>query len=68
MSHLEARPKGRHSRAECRQGHGSFTPLIARTDLYDSGALRTPVQLKGRKVAITGAGTVIEYGLGKIGS
>jgi len=47
-------------------GHGSFTPVIVRTDLYDSGALRTPAQLKGHKVAITGAGTVIEYGLGKI--
>lgn len=38
-------------------GHGT-TILMARRDLYDSGALRTPADLKGRKVAVNVRGAV----------
>jgi NitT/TauT family transport system substrate-binding protein len=48
------------------QGHGSVVPVIARADLYDSGALRTALQLKGRKFAINAKGTVLEYALAKL--
>jgi NitT/TauT family transport system substrate-binding protein len=40
--------------------------LVARKDLYDSGALRDVGQLRGRKVAITGLGTDNHWTLAKL--
>jgi NitT/TauT family transport system substrate-binding protein len=47
-------------------GHGSVVPALARTDMYDSGALNNPAQLKGRKFALNAKGTVLEYALAKL--
>jgi len=46
--------------------HGALTPLIVRTDLIDSGQVKTPKDLKGRKIAINGKGTILEYTAGQI--
>jgi NitT/TauT family transport system substrate-binding protein len=46
-------------------GHGSLFPVIVRTELIDSGAVKTVADLKGRKVALNGRGTGIEYTLAK---
>jgi ABC-type nitrate/sulfonate/bicarbonate transport system substrate-binding protein len=46
-------------------GHGANLPLIVRSELIDSGAVKTVADLKGRKVAINGKGVVIEYALMK---
>jgi len=43
--------------------HGAISPLIVRSDLYDSGQLRTVAQLKGHKVALNGKGISVEYSL-----
>ena len=45
-------------------GPGTTRPLIVRTALVDSGAVKSVADLKGRKVAINGRGGV-EYGLAK---
>lgn len=37
--------------------------LVVRKDLYDSGAVRKVADLKGRKVALNGKGTVLEYSM-----
>ena len=44
-------------------GHAAFLPVLVRTDLYDSGAVKTPAQLKGRKVALNSKATGIEFDL-----
>jgi NitT/TauT family transport system substrate-binding protein len=46
-------------------GHGANLPVIVRTELIDSGAVKTVADLKGRKVAINGKGVIIEYALSK---
>lgn len=46
-------------------GHGANLPVIVRSDLIDSGAVKTIADLKGRKVAINGKGVIIEYALAK---
>jgi NitT/TauT family transport system substrate-binding protein len=46
-------------------GHGANLPVIVRTELIDSGAVKTVADLKGRKVAINGRGVIIEYALAK---
>ncbi len=46
-------------------GHGANLPVIVRTELIDSGAVKTVADLKGRKVAINGKGVIIEYALAK---
>jgi NitT/TauT family transport system substrate-binding protein len=46
-------------------GHGSVTPILVRTDLYDSGAVRAASQLKGRRMASSARGTIGEYSVGK---
>jgi len=46
-------------------GHAAFLPLIARADLVDSGAVKTPAQLKGRKVALVAKGNIAEYDLAR---
>jgi NitT/TauT family transport system substrate-binding protein len=46
-------------------GHGANLPVIVRTELIDSGAVKSVADLKGRKVAINGRGVIIEYALAK---
>jgi NitT/TauT family transport system substrate-binding protein len=46
-------------------GHGSVTPILVRTDLYDSGAIRSASQLRGRRFASTARGTIGEYSVGR---
>ena len=46
-------------------GHGANLPVIVRTDLIDSGTVKSIADLKGRKVAINGRGVIIEYALAK---
>jgi NitT/TauT family transport system substrate-binding protein len=46
-------------------GHGANLPVIVRTELIDSGAVKTMADLKGRKVAINGRGVIIEYALAR---
>ena len=46
-------------------GHGSNLPVIVRTPLFESGAVKTVADLKGRKIAINGKGVIIEYALAK---
>ena len=41
-------------------------PLIVRKDLIDSGAVRTPADLKGRRVATNTRGGSVEYVLSKV--
>ena len=47
--------------ASANQESGSF--LVVRKDLYDSGAVKSVADLKGRKVALNGKGTMLEYSL-----
>jgi NitT/TauT family transport system substrate-binding protein len=47
-------------------GHGAFAPLVVRTDLYDSGAIKSPAQLKGHKVALNAKGISVEYSFYKL--
>src|SRR5207249_10686586 len=47
-------------------GHRATAPTIARADLYDSGALTTPARLIGRKVAINGKATALEYQIAEL--
>ena len=47
-------------------GHGSLMPLIVRKDLYDSGQIKSVADLKGRKVALNGKGTVLEWAMAKL--
>lgn len=42
------------------------TFLMVRKDLYDSGAVKSVADLKGRKVALNGKGTVLEYSMAKM--
>ena len=42
------------------------TPLVVRKDLWESGAIRTAADLKGRKVAVNGAGNGVDYRLSLI--
>jgi len=44
-------------------GHAAFLPVLARSDLYDSGQLKTAAQLKGKKVALNCTACGIEYDL-----
>ncbi|HEX6510849.1 MAG TPA: ABC transporter substrate-binding protein [Chloroflexota bacterium] len=44
-------------------GHAAFLPVLVRTDLYDSGQIKAPAQLKGHKVALNGKATGIEFDL-----
>jgi NitT/TauT family transport system substrate-binding protein len=44
-------------------GAPGTTPLVARKDLWDSGAIRSAADLKGRKVAVNAPGNGIEYKL-----
>ena len=46
-------------------GHGAFAPVVVRTDLMDSGAVKTLADLKGRKVGLNGKGVILEYSLYK---
>ncbi len=46
-------------------GHGANLPVIVRTELIDSGAVKTIADLKRRKVAINGKGVIIEYALSR---
>jgi NitT/TauT family transport system substrate-binding protein len=39
------------------------TPLVVRKDLWDGGAIRTAADLRGRKVAVNGAGNGVDYRL-----
>ena len=47
-------------------GHGTLAPMVVRADLWDSGVLRTPAQLKGRKLAVNAKGVILEYTMAKI--
>ena len=40
--------------------------LMVRRDLYDSGELDTTAEMKGRKVAISSTGTIMEFSLDRI--
>jgi NitT/TauT family transport system substrate-binding protein len=42
------------------------TPLVVRKDLWDAGAIRAAADLKGRKVAVNGAGNGVDYRLSLI--
>jgi ABC-type nitrate/sulfonate/bicarbonate transport system substrate-binding protein len=42
------------------------TPLVVRKDLWDGGTIRAAADLKGRKVAVNGAGNGIDYKLSLI--
>ncbi len=46
-------------------GHGDNTPLVVRSQLIDSGQVRTVADLKGRKVAINVRGSTPDYKLAK---
>ncbi|HVA25879.1 MAG TPA: ABC transporter substrate-binding protein [Chloroflexota bacterium] len=46
-------------------GHGAFAPVVVRSDLMDSGAVKSLAGLKGRKVALNGKGVILEYDLYK---
>jgi NitT/TauT family transport system substrate-binding protein len=46
--------------------HGALTPVLVRTDLMDSGQVKSFKDLKGRKVSINGKGTILEYTVGKL--
>src|SRR5579864_2974325 len=46
-------------------GHGANLPVIVRSELIDSGAVKTVADLKVRKVASNGKGVIIEYALAK---
>jgi NitT/TauT family transport system substrate-binding protein len=44
----------------------SVLPLVVRKDLVDSGQVRTPADLRGRRVAVNVRGASVEYVLSKI--
>ena len=46
-------------------GHGDNLPLVVRTQLIDSGEVKTVADLKGRKVAVNVTGANAEYKLAK---
>jgi NitT/TauT family transport system substrate-binding protein len=46
-------------------GHGAFAPVMVRTDLMDSGKVRSLADLKGLKVGLNGKGVILEYSLYK---
>ena len=46
-------------------GHGAFAPVVVRSDLMDSGKVKTLADLKGLKVALNGKGVILEYSLYK---
>ena len=46
-------------------GHGANLPVIVRTELIDSGVVKSIADLRGRKVAINGKGIIIEYALAR---
>ncbi len=46
-------------------GHGSALPLVVRSQLFDSGVVKTVADLNGRKIALNARGTALEYGLSK---
>lgn len=46
-------------------GNLATVPLVVRKDLYDNGTLRTVRDLRGRRVALNGKGTSLEYSLAK---
>ena len=46
-------------------GHGSNVPVVVRTELIDSGAVKSMADLRGRKIALNGKGVIIEYALMK---
>ena len=53
-------------KGQVRAGH-DFNMLVLRKDLLDSGAIRTPAGLRGRKVAhLPGQGVVSQYLLGRV--
>ncbi len=53
-------------KGQVRAGH-DFNMLVLRKDLLDSGAIRTPADLRGRKVAhLPGQGVVSQYLLGRV--
>ncbi len=45
---------------------GALAPLLVRTDLIDSGQVKSIKDLKGKKLAINGKGTILEYTIGKM--
>lgn len=53
-------------KGQFRPGH-EYVTLVVRKDLLDSGAVKSPADLRGRKVStMTGRGVVSQYILGKI--
>jgi NitT/TauT family transport system substrate-binding protein len=46
--------------------HDSSLPLLARKELHDNGTLKTPADLRGRKVAVNTKGAIVEYLLTKV--
>jgi NitT/TauT family transport system substrate-binding protein len=46
--------------------HDSSLPLLARKELHDNGTLKTPADLRGRKVAVNTRGAIVEYLLTKV--
>jgi NitT/TauT family transport system substrate-binding protein len=44
-------------------GHGAFAPVVVRSDLMDSGKVKTLADLKGLKVALNARGVILEYSL-----
>lgn len=53
-------------KGQVRAGH-DFNMLVLRKDLLDSGAIRSPADLRGRKIAhLPGQGVVSQYLLGRV--
>ena len=52
-------------KGQLRPGHG-YAVLTVRKDLVDSGQIRTIKDMKGRKIAQTAKGIVLEYAMGKM--
>lgn len=46
-------------------GHAAFAPVMVRTDLMDSGKVKSLADLKGLKVALNARGVILEYSLYK---
>jgi len=46
-------------------GHDAFAPVVVRSDLMDSGKVKTLSDLKGLKVALNARGVILEYSLYK---
>ena len=47
-------------------GPSLTTPVVIRKDLIDSGQVKTVADLKGKKIALNGKGTVMEWEMGKM--